>query len=474
MFSIKIPYNVESSDDKQVISRMIREYNSMFRYAFNRIWNKESVEYKDVANLNNVGYMDSWYAISALKESKDFAKTVNEGNPKQEKVIFGCRKKFLERMQGKLSHEELVEERLRPLTCYGEQSSGTKTVHGNRKFKMDESLEYVTLKVSKDKSIKLVLPNIKTNLRNQLALVYKHHCLDDMPITYKLSKDFLYINIEETDLFEQIKTNQIANRVLAIDMNPNYIGCSVVDWNAEDDFEVIFTKTYSIKDINDKELRANISMKGKRDHELLEISKDIVKNAIHYRCSIVGIEDLNFKTKKNNKEDKSKTKEECRGRNWNRLCHNLWNREDLVNNLKKRCNIFRIKLVEVIPNYSSFVGNVLYRSLDMPDMVLASIEIGRRAYEFYNQYIAKIKEQRKNILFPNVQTTKLKSPYDKSLEEFGISDSGLDWMKVYSVLKKSEMMYRLSVDRYDQLFSRCFSINSSVRHLVSHRKNKLV
>ena len=79
-------------------------------------------------------------------------------------------------------------------------------------------------------------------------------------------------------------------------------------------------------------------MNGKRDHELLEISKDIVKNAIHYRCSIVGVEDLNFKTKKNDKEDKSKTEGKCRGRNWNRLCHNLWNRTDLVNNLKKRCN----------------------------------------------------------------------------------------------------------------------------------------
>ena len=88
MFSIKIPYNVESSDDKQVISRMVREYNSMFRYAFNKVWSKESVEYNDVANLNNVWYMDSWYAISALKEAKDFAKTIKEGNPKQEKVIF--------------------------------------------------------------------------------------------------------------------------------------------------------------------------------------------------------------------------------------------------------------------------------------------------------------------------------------------------------------------------------------------------
>ena len=120
MFSIKIPYNVESSDDKQVIRRMVREYNSMFRYAFDREWNKESVEYKDVANLNNVGYMDSWNASSALKEAKDFAKTVKEANPKLEKVIFGCRKKFMERMRGKLSHEELVDERLRPLTCYGE------------------------------------------------------------------------------------------------------------------------------------------------------------------------------------------------------------------------------------------------------------------------------------------------------------------------------------------------------------------
>ena len=166
----------------------------------------------------------------------------------------------------------------------------------------------------------------------------------------------------------------------------------------------------------------------------------------------VGIEDLNFKSKKNDKEDKSK----YRGRNWSRLCHNLWNRADLVDNLKKRCNIFRIKLVEVVPSYSSFVGNVLYRKLDLPDMVLASIEIGRRAYEFYNQYIAKIKEPRKNILFPNVQTTKLKSLYDKSLEEFGSSGSGFEWMKVYSTLKKSEMIYRLSVDRYVQLFFKMF------------------
>ena len=55
-----------------------------------------------------------------------------------------------------------------------------------------------------------------------------------------------------------------------------------------------------------------------------------------------------------------------------------------MNNLTKRCNIHNIKLLKVKSEYSSFIGNFLYRHLNLPDMVLASIEIGRRGYEFYN------------------------------------------------------------------------------------------
>ena len=38
----------------------------------------------------------------------------------------------------------------------------------------------------------------------------------------------------------------------------------------------------------------------------------------------------------------------------------------------------------------------------MPDMVLASIEIGRRGYEYSNQYIDKTKNKKKNIVFPDI------------------------------------------------------------------------
>ena len=51
-------------------------------------------------------------------------------------------------------------------------------------------------------------------------------------------------------------------------------------------------------------------------------------------------------------------------------------------------------------------------------MCLSSIEIGRRAYEFYSQYITKVKEIKKNIVFPDLNS--FKYLYTKSLEEFGI------------------------------------------------------
>ena len=135
------------------------------------------------------------------------------------------------------------------------------------------------------------------------------------------------------------------------------------------------------------------------------MAKNVINKAIYYKCQIVSIEDLSI-----NSADKHQ------GKKFNKLVNNLWNRNALVNNLTKRCNIFNIKLLKVKPEYSSFIGNFLYRSLNLPDMILASIELGRRAYEFYNQYVSKVKEIKKNIVRPNL--TEFRELYLKSLEEF--------------------------------------------------------
>ena len=239
-------------------------------------------------------------------------------------------------------------------------------------------------------------------------------------------------------------------------MNPNYIGWSVVDWKNDRDFEVVKTGCYSFKDLNDKQFALKLTKKqrkelkrkdrlelsnkakvknayfnNKRKFEIIEVAKDLMNVVKSCQCNIVVVEDLNIKS-----QDRSK------GKNLNRLCNSFFIRNAFVNNLNKRCNIAGIKLLKVMPQYSSFIGNFLYRSLNLPDPVLASIEIGRRGYEFNAQYIEKSKERSKTIVQPSLK--KFDDVIAKSLEEFGIKESFKDLIDLYYLFQKdSKMMYRV-------------------------------
>ena len=132
----------------------------------------------------------------------------------------------------------------------------------------------------------------------------------------------------------------------------------------------------SIKELNDYDNKQKIDSTRRkhisdiRHHAILEICKNLVDTATYYRCDKFVLEDLKFKT--NSSYSKL-----------NRLTRNQWCRDLLENNITKRCNIYNTKVIKVKPEYSSFIGNFLYRHVaNMPDMVLASIEIGRRGYEF--------------------------------------------------------------------------------------------
>ena len=129
---------------------------------------------------------------------------------------------------------------------------------------------------------------------------------------------------------------------------------------------------------------------------------------------------------------------------FNRLTRNQWCRDLLENNITKRCNIYNIKTVKVKPEYSSFVGNFLFRYVtNMPDMVLASIEIGRRGYEYSSQYIDKTKNKKKNIVFPDISD--FDDLYTKSLEEFSIEEKQDTMLTLYSYIKNAKMTYRVPI-----------------------------
>ena len=458
MITLKLKYSLEDIQDRNLIHSYMNQYNHVFRVAFNKFQSGNRTSVKLISSeLNNIELLDSWFVASALNEAKALY-NLNATN----KVIFGGKKNFFDRLKGKISKEQFNLKRLNPLCSIGEKKSGTKSVHGNRKFKLSSDISFITLKL-KEKKIKLNLKSYHQNVKRQLVEIYKHQVLYDIPITYKIDLEYVYIAFDETILTSNrfIKNfNSIENRILAIDLNPNYIGYSIVDWKSSNEFKVIHSGVYSIKHLNDLDFNLKgksissddpkrIYLSNKRQHEILEISKNLINKAIYYKCSIFSMEDLSIKS--SDKEN---------GKHFNKLVNNLWCRNLLVNNLTKRCNIFKIKLIKVKPEYSSFIGNFLFRKLNLPDMILSSIEISRRAYEFYNQYVIKTKNIKKNIVQPLVSD--FKDLIIKSLEEFNINEKFDSLVDLYYFFKKSKLMYRLSLDKFNLKFFRSNSLKSNI------------
>ena len=443
---LKIKYQTDDQS-LHIIQDYMKQYSSAQHFVYNRIQdNKSQKDIKQqVKQLNNVNLLDSW-----------FVQCIFYDIPKKQKIIFGGKKNYFQRLKNNISKEQFKLKRLSPIYSIGEVVN--KSVKGNRKFHIEQDLENILFKPNKLTKINLQL--IGLNKRKQiLSKLYQKQERKEIKIAYKLDLEYIYIIFEETDIYNY-ETKFIKNRVLALDLNPNYIGWSIVDWKSEAEFNVIKSGVYSIKKLNDKDF--NLKNKGynsdskerkyisdKRNFETIQIVKNIINKSIYYKCQIISIEDLNIKT-----SDKEL------GKRFNKLVNNSWCRNTFVNNLTKRCNIHNIKLLKVKPEYSSFIGNFLYRSLNLPDMVLASIEIGRRGYEFYNQYISKTKDIKKNIVRPNLSM--FNKLYLKSLEEFKLQPIYKDLIELYYFFKKSKLKYRLSIDQFNLQFSRFTSDKSYI------------
>ena len=443
---LKIKYQTDDQS-LHIIQDYMKQYSSAQHFVYNRIQdNKSQKDIKQqVKQLNNVNLLDSW-----------FVQCIFYDIPKKQKIIFGGKKNYFQRLKNNISKEQFKLKRLSPIYSIGEVVN--KSVKGNRKFHIEQDLENILFKPNKLTKINLQL--IGLNKRKQiLSKLYQKQERKEIKIAYKLDLEYIYIIFEETDIYNY-ETKFIKNRVLSLDLNPNYIGWSIVDWKSEAEFNVIKSGVYSIKKLNDKDF--NLKNKGynsdskerkyisdKRNFETIQIVKNIINKSIYYKCQLISIEDLNIKT-----SDKEL------GKRFNKLVNNSWCRNTFVNNLTKRCNIHNIKLLKVKSDYSSFIGNFLYRHLNLSDMVLASIEIGRRGYEFYNQYISKVKEIKKNIIRPNLSM--FNKLYLKSLEEFKLQPIYKDLIELYNFFKKSKLKYRLSIDDFNLQFSRFTSSKSYI------------
>lgn len=455
MITLKIKY-MTTEDGLNLIKEYRKQYSSVLHYAYNRRYecvSEKEIEHQ-ISSLNNIPLIKSYLKRCAVKNTTQL---IEDEDKKQ--LIFGGKKNFIDRCKGKITKDKFVNNRLSKLFIIGEANK-----YSNRMVVINDDLESFIFKPNRKDKIVLSINGRYKRYKSILNKLYHLQNDKQISITYQLDNEYIYLTYDETLLNQSVDYKPIKNRIFAIDLNPNYIGWSVVNWKSSSKFEVVKCGVISIKDINDIDFnlknkssksKERIYINNKRIFETYEISKLLVNTAKYYRCEVFGLEELNIKSKDTDK-----------GKCFNKLVNNVWNRNKLISNIKKRCNIYSIRVILAKPNYSSFVGNFLFRDLKLPDMTLASIEIGRRCYEFKTQYINKTKDKRKNIILPDVND--FNDRYIKSLEEFNIPVEIKNLVEIYNFLKKTKRRYRLSLDDLNHLkFSRCFSNKSKVKKFLT-------
>ena len=461
LVTLKIKYTTDEVSLKY-IEYVQNDFNKVLRVTYNRICENSEYTTKELtafqSKLNNVDGCKSHLKSSSIYKSREIYIVSRKSNP--QKAIFGGRKNFINRCQSKISHEEFAKKRVFPI-----HSIGQCNCHGNRLFKI---VDYHTVIFKPDRRhhIQLNLRNIGKNREKQLLKLIELQNTNCIPITYELDLEYVYITFDNS-IFENHRYSVRTDRTMQIDVNPNYIGWSVTDWKQDYNFHLVASGMFSLKPLNDYENGLSVSsdskeskyVSNKRKHEVIEIAKELFRLCAHYRCEVFSMEDLSMKSTNID-----------RGKKFNRLVNGQWCRNLLSQQIRKRILSSSTNLVEIQPRYSSIVGNLVNRRLELPDPVLASIEIGRRGHEFSCQYIFKRRQQEKTVVLPKIET--VKKSITQSLEELGIDVPEFnDWVELWSVVKKSKVKYRFPLlSKYE---SSHFSKNYKRRYQIIYEFQKI-
>ena len=337
---------------------------------------------------------------------------------KDKKVYFG---KFLRFKKCLISKDEFKESRNNGILSEGEMNQ-----KGNRLFKIEvENNKFIYKRACKehyDLEIVEKLGDKRKQILSRLQLLMSEK---KIPITIRLKKDVIYLTYDEK-IVENYKQfhNLFSNRVLGIDLNPNYFGISIIEFNHKDNFKVIHKEVIDVSALQTKS-------KDKIKFELYEINHRILNLCKQWHIGKLACEDLKFNNKK-----------KFWNKNLNKLCRNQFRFNIVKFHLETLCNTFGVEFIEVNAAYSSIIGNFVHGSATCPDMVAASIEIARRAYRKFE----------KGWIYPRVISTRrykevLGNQWKEELELAYMS-----WKGLAGKIKESKLKYRFRLNASNAVF----------------------
>lgn len=405
--SFKIEYANQESIDYDS-----RVYSSIVRYAFNRLQenNSATLTYQDVikkfilnSHLCNCAIREAYGIIKRFKKD-EFPKKFHFGDIKK-------RSKCL------ITKDEYKQSR--NLGFFSEGENGC--AKGNRLFKIDLQNNSVIYKRSRNEHIELKIKEKLSDKRKRLLeSLYLTMENKVSPVSFRVKDDNLYISYDES-IIEQYKRFKglKQNRILGIDLNPNYIGLSILEFDSKDEFKVIHKRVYDLSELNESETTNKVKFETQQiDNETLKLCK-------HYKVGKLVVEDLKFK--KDNRFWSKKL---------NRLCKNKFRYSTIKQHLQTLCNIYGVEFIEVNACYSSFIGNFIYGSNTTPDMIAASIEIARRGYKKFSKewfYPSVVSTERLQEVLGNQWKKELKLNY-------------VGWKTFFNQIKKLGLKYRFQLD----------------------------
>jgi len=341
------------------------------------------------------------------------------------------------------------------------RSIGETLPYGNRKFSFDFINNIIIFKPNRNTRINVeYICKNKTyiNNLNKLQVLTDNK---DIPVSVRLDNKYVYVtfsleklnnyNFKEKEYFKELKTinkkdkelrkeiyikwvneqndrkkiNKLPNRYLGIDLNPEYIGFSILDKlsnNGEGEFKIIKVGYINLSHLN-KSLRLSstnikeVYQNNKRKHEIKEAWKYIFNLCKHYKVYNIVIEDLNNVNNKIINENSKLA---------NKKVKNFWHKaltEQLINKYVEQEGY---NLIEVKPYHSSFIGNMIY---SYADPTSASIEIGRRGI---------IKYLKNNSLYPLISRINSDNRQKYDLSENRLI--GTSWKQLFNEI--SGLRYR--------------------------------
>lgn len=386
------------------LKNYVLKFNDIVRFSFNRF--QEGLKEIEVRSKCRILFKDqnSWFVQNGIKIGLGLF-----NKHKDSKIIFGGKNNLKRYLKKLISKDEFKQNRLMPISIQGE-----KLHRGNRLFNFDLENNTICFKPNNKTKIELKFIELHKNYKKELILLQELIDKKKVTVSVSIKDNYIYLVYDESLIKQEEFKDLKQNRILGIDLNPNYIGVSILEFDKNDEFEVLFKEVFDLSKIKNK---------NKKRFELYQINHKIIEICNYWKVGSISIEELNIKS-----SDKGN------GKRFNKLCNNDWCRNSTVSNLRILCSIYRIKLVEVNSAYSSQIGNIIYGNSFTPDMIASSIEVARRGYKKFS----------KGWFYPRFTKSLnlLNEQWKQTLRDNFIKD----WKELFTLIKNSKLKYRVSLD----------------------------